>query len=72
MALITGEDVQEVCGAEQLCAGTKAGIEGAIYIVTKMFDDHENNVLFLMDGFNAFNRVSRPLALWNACVLWPR
>ena len=56
MAHVTGEDVQNVCGIDQLCSGIKGGIEGAIHGITQLFDAHSENGwgLLLMDAVNGF------------------
>lgn len=72
MAHITGEDVREECGADQLCAGTKAGIESAIHAMSDLFDEDDDTSILLVDASNAFNSISRPLTLWSARILWPR
>ncbi len=72
MALATRLDVQEVCGADQLCAGTRAGVEAAVHAMKELFDTEETEGLLLVDAANAFNVLSRPAALWNCRVLWPR
>ena len=61
MALVTGGDVQDLCGAEQLATGLKFGVEGAIHAMA------DSSL-----AVNVFNLVSRVTALWNARILWPR
>jgi hypothetical protein len=74
MSIVTGEDVMEACGSDQLCSGVKAGIEGAIHAISEKFRQHcdEGWGLLLTDAENAFNSISRPVFLWSARILWPR
>uniref|UniRef100_A0A8D9B3J6 C2H2-type domain-containing protein n=1 Tax=Cacopsylla melanoneura TaxID=428564 RepID=A0A8D9B3J6_9HEMI len=72
MVLLTGEDVQEECRADQICAGIKSGIEGAIHGISSIFHEEETDGLLIVDAKNAFNILSRPVALWHARILWPR
>ena len=72
MALATSLDVQAVCGADQLSAGAKAGIEAAVHAMKDVFEAEETEGLVLVDASNAFNSLSRPAPLWNHRVLWPR
>ena len=71
MALATRKDVEDVCGAYQLCSGVKAGIEAAVHSMNALFNEEESEGLLLVDASNAFNSLSRPAMLWNCRVLWP-
>mmetsp|Transcript_9557 Transcript_9557/g.12507 ORF Transcript_9557/g.12507 Transcript_9557/m.12507 type:complete len:221 (-) Transcript_9557:779-1441(-) len=72
MALVIGINVTEVCGADNLCAGTKAGIEGGVHAVSDFLSFEETECLILVDASNAFNALAREAALWNCRILWPR
>ena len=52
----------------------KAGIEGAVHSIRQLYDEKADSGfgLFLSDADNAFNSISRSVALWNARVLWVR
>ena len=51
MALVTGRDVEEVCGVAKLATGHKAGIEGAIHGMTALYDE------FCDDGWALMQRM---------------
>ena len=63
MGLVTGDDVMEACGTDQLCSGVKAGIEGAVHTINKTFQENCDAGWSLLlsdhDGDNAFNSMSR-------------
>ena len=67
-------DMEEVAGVSQLCAGTKAGIEGAVHAMNDLFDVNKSDGwgVLVMDAANAFHSLNRIAQLWNARVLWPR
>ena len=46
------------CGADQLCAGTKAGIKAAVHAMRDLFETDETEVLLLVDASNVFNVLS--------------
>ena len=74
MVLVTGVDVEELCGADQLCSGLKGGIEGAIHSVNRLFNESSmaGCGVLMVDAKNAFNSINRGTGLWNARYLWPR
>ena len=74
MALVTGRDVQDVWGVEQLATGLKASIEGAIHAMTDLYNEFASDCwgFLLIDAVNAFNMINRTTALWNARVLCSR
>uniref|UniRef100_A0A0G4FLZ2 Uncharacterized protein n=1 Tax=Chromera velia CCMP2878 TaxID=1169474 RepID=A0A0G4FLZ2_9ALVE len=77
----TKEELQEACGANQLCSGLLGGLEGGIHAVRELCetltheagDDPEKAFgTPLIDAENAFNAANRTAGLWNAPILWPR
>ena len=72
MTLATRLDVEEVCGADQLCSGVKARIEAAIHNMRDIFLRDGTEGSLIVDASNAFNGLGQPAMLWKCRVLWPR
>ena len=74
LAMATGSDVIDLCGVRQVCSGLKAGIEGSVHAMRKLYEEHCGNgwELLLVDAKNAFNSLNRVAALWNVRVQLPR
>uniref|UniRef100_A0A0G4I3E4 Reverse transcriptase domain-containing protein n=1 Tax=Chromera velia CCMP2878 TaxID=1169474 RepID=A0A0G4I3E4_9ALVE len=77
----TREELQEACGADQLCSGLTGGLEGGIHAVRELWEtliqeagDNPEKAFetLLIDTENAFHAVNRTAGLWNARILWPR
>jgi uncharacterized protein YsxB (DUF464 family) len=58
-----GHSANTSCGSDQLCAGLRAGIDGAIHGVSTLYnelEDSDSNSGFLLIGANnAFNEINR-------------
>ena len=74
VCMLTRPDAEEVAGVNQLCAGTKAGMEATIHVINDLFEDHKVDGwgVLLMYARSAFNFLNQVAALWNVRVLWPR
>ena len=74
ICLVTRFDAEEVCGVTQLCAATRAGIEGAVHALNELFEENQEDGwgVLIMDAANAFSSLNRIATLWNVRVLWPR
>ena len=68
-SFVTGPDIEDVCGVDQLCAGVRAGIEGAVYAINDLHCSDDWGVL-MVDASNAFNSINRLAVLRNAHLLW--
>ena len=62
---IIGDEIQEVAGTSQVCAGQQAGCEPAVYAMTNIFEDPHMQAVILVDASNAFNNRNREVALRN-------
>ena len=65
------DDVQEVAGALQLCAGQESGCEAAIHAMREVFNSADTEAIILVDASNAFNSLNREVALRNVKNLCP-
>ena len=65
------DDIQEVTGFIQLCAGQRTGIEAVIHATRLRFSSEETEGVLLVDASNAFNSLNRQAALHNirSCAL---
>ena len=68
---VTSEDIQEVAGSQQLCAGQPAGAEAVVHAIRESFQDDDTEAVLLVDATNAFNALNRQVALRNISQLCP-
>eukprot|EP00923_Selenidium_pygospionis_P002843 GHVN01004364.1.p1 GENE.GHVN01004364.1~~GHVN01004364.1.p1 ORF type:complete len:695 (+),score=78.46 GHVN01004364.1:2-2086(+) len=69
---LVGEEAKRVCGSDQLCAGMKAGTEGAFHAVSRMLKKVKGSGgVLLVDADNGFNRLNRARELHTARKMWP-
>ena len=69
-----GPEATMVCQGDQLCAGLKAGIEGAIHGVQALWDKNlsmDEWSFFLIDAKNSFNNIHRVRIIWTVQHVWP-
>ena len=70
----TGQEATMAFQDDQLCAGLKAGINGAIHGVQALWDEKSSTDewgVLLVDAKNAFNNINRFRMLWTVRHLWP-
>ena len=68
---IIGQDIQEVAGPLQLCAGQDSGCEAAVHALCRSFESPDCEAILLVDASNAFNLLNRQNALRNTLHLCP-
>ena len=68
---VTREDIQEVTGTLQLCAGQAAGAEAVVHAMRESFSKEDTEAIFMVDATNAFNSLNRQAALHNIRHLFP-
>ena len=64
-------DVIDCSGSLQVCAGQEAGIEAAVYALNSMYNDENNDAVFLVDPSNAFNSLNRETFRHNISYICP-
>ena len=62
---ILKSDVQKAAGCLQMCTGLRSGIEAAVHMTERAWNDNSTEAILLVDADNAFNRLNRHAALHN-------
>ena len=68
---VIGEEIMEVAGTTQLCAGQEAGCEIGVHSMRAIFRDPSTEAILFVDASNAFNLLNRQAALLNIHSLCP-
>ena len=66
---IVGQDIVDLPGSLQLCAGHDSGCKVAVHSIRQLFSDSETEAILLLDAENAFNSLNRDVALSNILQL---
>ena len=62
---IMRSDIQQAAGGLQMCTGIRSGIEAAVHMNERSWEDEGTEAVLLVDADNAFNRLNRKVALHN-------
>ena len=68
---ILRDDIQNVAGPYQLCAGQVAGVEAVVHRVRSAFLQEDTDAILLADASNTFNSLNRAVALHNIQQICP-
>ena len=71
---VIGPEATMSCQYDQMCAGLKAGIDGAVHGVQDIWDENSTTEywgLLIVDAKNAFNDINQVGMLWTVRKLWP-
>ena len=68
---VVKQDVLDLAGCLQLCAGQCAGCEAAVHAMRMIFGDEDTEGVMLVDASNAFNSLNRRVTLLNMFQLCP-
>lgn len=67
-------EATEACNTNQLCAGLKAWIEGAVHVTNEVWEEikqADEQGFLIIDTSNAFNELNRKGMLWTVQHEWP-
>ena len=65
------DEIKDVAGTTQLCAGQEAGCETGVHSMREIFSDSTTEAIMFVDASNAFNLLNRQVALLNIHSLCP-
>ena len=68
---VIGEEIVDLAGTIQLCAGQEAGCEIGVHSMRAIFRDPNTEAILFVDASNAFNLLNRQTALLNIHSLCP-
>ena len=68
---ITGPDIQDALGCQQLCGGKIAGIEAAVHATSSGYESEMFEAALIVDATNAFNALNHQVTLNNIRRLCP-
>ena len=61
--MIRKQDVMKAAGSLQVCTGQKPGAEAAVHAVHNIFNDHNTQVVLLIEAGNATAAINRKVML---------
>lgn len=71
VATIASDDIHNVVGTQQICAGQISGSEAGVHAMRVIKDEPDSEAILMVDASNAFNSLNREAALRNVRVLRP-